>query len=94
MGTRLINARAETVHTKPSFSTHSAHGSAWCQLTGGSSGNGRGPASSPTFWPSRTDRRCHLPLYGSAGARMENPLESFTTITAAAFLALIDIHQP
>ena len=73
MSTRRINARAETVHTKPSLTTHSAHEGAWSRPTGGSSGSGRGTASSPTFWPSRTNRRCRLPHYGSTGARAENP---------------------
>ncbi len=73
-GIRLINARTETIHTKPSFSAAFRSrrclvpADGWC-----SSGNGPGTASSLTSWRLRADCRFRLPLCGSTGARATTP---------------------
>ncbi len=94
MGTHLINARAETVHTKPSFSD--AFRSRQCLVPANGwfewqrTGHGKQPYflvladGSPLSFAALWERR----------SKDGESLESFTTITTAASLALVDIHQP
>ncbi len=93
MGNRLINARSETVHAKPSFGA--AFRSRRCLVPADGWFEWRRTERSkrPTSWRSRTDHRCRSLLCGSAGTRAATPSSTFTIITTAASPRLAHIHH-
>ena len=93
MSTHRINARAETIHTKPLFGDAFRSRRCLVPANGWFEWQRTGHGSSLSSWRSRMDRRCRSPRCGSTGARTENPWSPSPSSRRQPPRPLADIHH-
>ena len=92
-GSRLINARAESVHNKPSFRTAFRLRRCLLPVDGWFEWQSRGRGKQPYYLTLKDGSPLSLAALWERWDRGGDPLESFTIITTAASPDLEDIHH-
>ena len=92
IGSRLINARAETVHEKPSFRAAFRRRRCLIPADGWLEWRQEGPKQ-PYFITSATREALSFAALWERWERDSEPMESFTIVTTDASPALADIHH-
>ncbi len=93
IGARLINARSETVHFKPSFSAAFRFRRCLVPANGWFEWQRAGPARQPWFVAPAEGSPLSFAGLWERWDKAEVPVESFTIITTAATPELAGIHQ-
>ena len=93
IGARLINARAETVHFKPSFSAAFRFRRCLVPANGWFEWKRAGPAKQPWFVAPAEGSPLSFAALWERWDKAEEPVESFTIVTTAATPDLAGIHE-
>ena len=93
MGSRLINARAETVHEKPAFRAAFRRRRCLVPADGWLEWRKEGSAKQPYFITSATREALSFAALWERWERDGEPIESFTILTTGASPALADVHH-
>lgn len=93
IGSRLINARAETVHSKPSFRAAFRQRRCLVPANGWFEWSSVGGRKQPYFIASKNARPFSIAALWESWERDGNPLETFTLITTQATSELSRIHH-
>ena len=93
IGSRLINARSESVHFKPSFSAAFRSRRCLVPANGWFEWKRAGPSRQPWFVALARGSPLSLAALWECWDKSGEPVESFTIITTAASPALADIHE-
>lgn len=93
MGSRLINARSETVHEKPAFRAAFRRRRCLVPADGWLEWRNDGSARQPYFITAASREPVSFAALWERWERDGEPIESFTILTTGASAAIVDIHH-